>query len=287
MKGLIPAGGTGTRLAPCTQALNKHLLPVYNKPMIYYPIALLIEMGVTEILITSHLNEIPLFQSLLGDGSRLGVKIHYKEQKTAGGIAETLLLADDFIKNGERFIMCLGDNIFNIPNTVNSFSPLLSLKEGAGLILCPVVDPSRFGVAEIGSNGSVISLEEKPLNPRSSLAVTGIYFYDRLAIEFAGKIKRSGRGELEITDVNIEYLKRGLLTSITLSSDSFWGDTGTIQSLFLASTIIKNSEEKEGMLIGCPEEAALNMGRIKKEELSSYLHDKKGEYYDYLRKICK
>lgn len=285
MKGVILAGGKGTRLAPLTNVLNKHLLPIYNKPMIYYPLSLLIGIGVKEVLLTTHEKEMPLFQELLGDGSRFGIKIHYKIQAEAGGIAEVLLLTDDFIKPNERFVVCLGDNIFNISHLQNSLMNLIELKEGAGIVICPVKDPERFGVAEVSLNGKVISVAEKPKNPKSNLAITGLYFYDRMAIDFAKNIGRSARGELEITDVNNEYLKLNKLSSATLSRGSVWLDTGTVESLYEASEFIRIMEVKKGQMIGSPEEIALNRGLITKAQLKTQIEGKKGEYYEYLKEL--
>jgi glucose-1-phosphate thymidylyltransferase len=287
MKGVILAGGKGTRLAPLTNVLNKHLLPVYNKPMIYYPLSILIAIGVKEILLTTHEKEMPFFKELLGDGSHLGIKIIYKIQAEAGGIAEVLLLADDFINQDERFVMCLGDNIFDISNIQDTLYPLIELKEGAGVVLCEIKDPERFGVATVDENNKVLSVVEKPQKPQSNLAITGLYFYDRMAIDFAKKICRSARGELEITDVNNEYLKMEKLTSITLSSGSVWLDTGTMESLREASEYIRITELKKRKLISSPEEIALNMNFITKEELLKLINNKKGEYYEYLKKLCK
>ena len=284
MKGIILAGGKGTRLAPLTNILNKHLLPVYNKPMIFYPLTHLIALGVKEVLITPHIKEMPLFQDLLGDGSYFGIKITYKIQAEAGGIAEVLLLADDFIKGNERFVVHLGDNIFHISHIKEALKPLLELKEGAGVVLSGVKDPERFGVAEVDGS-HVISVEEKPKNPKSNLAITGLYFYDRMAIDFAKNIGRSARGELEITDVNNEYLKRGNLSAVQLSRGSVWLDTGTVESLYEASEFIRIMELKKGQMIGSPEEVALSLNLITKEKLLSQVKDKKGEYYEYLKSL--
>jgi glucose-1-phosphate thymidylyltransferase len=285
MKGVILAGGKGTRLAPLTNVLNKHLLPIYNKPMIFYPLANLIALGVREVLITTHAKEMPLFQDLLGDGSHFGIKIYYKIQAEAGGIAEVLLLADDFVKSGERFVVHLGDNIFHIPKIKETLGDLISLQDGAGVVLCSVKDPERFGVAEIDANYQVISVEEKPKKPKSNLAITGLYFYDRMAIDFAKNIGRSARGELEITDVNAEYLKRGKLYSASLSRGSVWLDTGTVESLYEASEFVRIMEIKQGQMVGSPEEVALNLGLIDKGFLKTQIQSKKGEYYEYLRAL--
>lgn len=282
MKGIIPAGGKGTRLAPTTSAINKHLIPIYNKPMIYYPVSLLIGIGVRDLLITSHAEELPIFQNLLGDGSKFGIKISYKVQKEAGGIAEVLLLAEDFIGEKEKFVMCLGDNIFHISHLHITFSNFLNLQEGAGIILCPVKEPSRFGVAEINKEGVVTSVVEKPKNPSSNLAITGLYFYDKMAIQFAKTLKPSNRGELEITDINMEYLKLGKLHSVILSRGAVWFDTGTFESLFEASEYVRIMEIRRGQLIGSPEEIAFHAGLITKNQLKNDIIDKKGEYYEYL-----
>jgi glucose-1-phosphate thymidylyltransferase len=254
--------------------------------MILYPITNLISLGVREILITTHTKEMPLFQDLLGDGSCFGIKIIYKIQEEAGGIAEVLLLADDFINKNERFVAHLGDNIFHISHIRETLKPLLDLKKGAGVVLCKVNDPERFGVAEVeGSN--VISVEEKPKKPKSNLAITGIYFYDRMAIDFAKNIQRSARGELEITDINNEYLKRGILSAVSLSRGSVWLDTGTVESLYEASEFVRIMELKKGQMIGSPEEVALFLNLITKENLHSHIKEKKGDYYEYLKNLCK
>lgn len=275
MKGIILAGGKGTRLQPLTNVLNKHLLPVYSKPMIYYPLSILIGIGVTEVLLTTHAKEMPLFKELLGDGSKFGIKIIYKIQEEAGGIAEVLLLADDFVDDEERFVMCLGDNIFHISHLKESLKKLINLKNGAGVVLCQVKDPERFGVAEIDLKDKVISVEEKPKNPKSNLAIAGLYFYDRMAIEFAKNIERSNRGELEITDINAEYLKLNKLNSVTLSRGSVWLDTGTTESLFEAAEYVRIMELKKGQLIGSPEEMALNNNLITTEELKNPVEGQK------------
>lgn len=285
-KGVILAGGKGTRLSPLTAVLNKHLLPIYNKPMIYYPISLLISLGVNEILLTTHEKEMPLFKDLLGDGSKFGITITYKIQKEAGGIAEVLLLCDDFIKEGERFAMCLGDNIFYIPNVVKNLKHLLDLKEGAGVVLCEVKDPERFGVAQVDGSGKVISVEEKPKNPKSNFAITGLYFYDRMAVDFAKNIVRSARGELEITDVNNEYLKLKKLSSSLLEGNSVWLDTGTCDSMLEASLFVQEMEGKNNKLVGSVEQVALELGLITKEQLKHNLKVK-SEYEKLLFELCK
>jgi glucose-1-phosphate thymidylyltransferase len=253
--------------------------------MIFYPIANLIALGVKEILLTTHEKEMPFFQDLLGDGSYFGIKIIYKIQAEAGGIAEVLLLADDFISKNERFVVHLGDNIFHISHILENLKPLINLKKGAGIVLSKVKDPERFGVAEIDANNKVISVEEKPKKPKSDLAITGLYFYDRTAIDFAKKISRSARGELEITDVNNEYLKQGNLYSISLSRGSVWLDTGTVESLYEASEFIRIMELKKGQMIGSPEEIALYSKLITKEKLHFQIKGKKGEYYEYLQNL--
>jgi glucose-1-phosphate thymidylyltransferase len=286
MKAVLLAGGTGTRLRPMTQVLNKHLLPVYNKPMIYYPLSTLMLLGAREILVTTHAKEMPLFQELLGDGSQFGIKIEYAIQEKAGGIAEVLKISKNFLKNADRFIMALGDNIFHIPQIKQIFSN--SVNTQASVVLCQVPDPERFGVAEVQGN-TIVSIEEKPKVPRSNLAVTGLYFYDSQALEFVENLKPSARGELEITDINNKYLEQGQLSSITLPRSALWLDTGTPEAMFEAAEFIKVFEKKHSIMIGSPEEVAFNEGLISKVQLQRIVEEMKGssEYRKYLLELTK
>jgi glucose-1-phosphate thymidylyltransferase len=288
MKGIILAGGTASRLAPTSFVVNKHILPIYNKPLVFYPLATLMLLGVRDFLITLHEHDLENFEKLLGDGSDLGIQIKYKVQEKAGGIAEVLLLADDFIKEGERFAMILGDNIYYIPHIRENFANLLNIKNGAGVVLSSVNDPHRFGIAEFDSENNLIGVEEKPKNPKSNWAITGLYFYDRQAIEFAKNATRSARGELEVTDVNEKYLKQGQLNYIKLPRGSVWLDAGTPKSMFEASEFVKIIEEKQGYKIAVLEEVAYNMGYINNSQLLKISERYKNgcEYGDYLKSLA-
>jgi glucose-1-phosphate thymidylyltransferase len=287
MKGIILAGGTASRLAPTSFIINKHLLPIYNKPLIYYPLSTLMLLGIKDFLITLHENELETFKKLLGDGSDLGIKIQYKIQANAGGIAEVLLLANDFIQENDRFAMILGDNLYHIAHIRETFKDLLNLKSGAGIVLSEVHDPHRFGIAEFNEDGKIISLEEKPKEPKSNLAITGLYFYDRASIEFAKQSNRSARGEFEITDVNNQYLQNNKLSYIKLPRGSLWMDAGTPKSMFEASEFVRIVEEKQKYKIAIIEEIAYRMGYISKEQLLKLASKFKAgcEYGDYLKSL--
>ena len=287
MKAVLLAGGMGTRLRPMTNVLNKHLLPVYNKPMIYYPLSTLISIGAREILITTHAKEMPLFQELLGDGSSFGIKISYEIQEKAGGIAEVLKIAKSFLKDAERFIVALGDNIFHIPHIKETFAPFAKTNN-AGIVLCQVPDPERFGVAQT-KDGKVISIVEKPKDPQSNLAVTGLYFYNAQALEFVETLVPSARGELEITDINNKYLELDQLSSVTLPNTAMWLDTGTPEAILEAAEFIKLTEKKHDILVGSPEEVSFTEGLISSSELENMAMkmNKESEYRKYLLKICK
>ncbi|MEN9782451.1 MAG: glucose-phosphate thymidylyltransferase [Pseudomonadota bacterium] len=287
MKGIILAGGTASRLAPTSFVVNKHILPIYNKPLVFYPLATLMLLGVRDFLITLHEHDLENFEKLLGDGSDLGIRIQYKIQERAGGIAEVLLLADDFIKEGERFAMVLGDNIYYIPHIRENLASLLNIKNGAGVVLSNVNDPHRFGIAEFDNDNNLVGVEEKPKNPKSNFAITGLYFYDRQAIEFAKNATRSARGELEVTDVNEKYLKQGQLNYIKLPRGSVWLDAGTPKSMFEASEFVKIIEEKQGYKIAVLEEVAYNMGYINNSQLEKIAAKYKSgcEYGDYIKSL--
>jgi len=235
MKGVILAGGTGSRLMPLTKVTNKHLLPVYNKPMIYYPLQILIDAGVKEILVVSGPGHAGHFVNLLGSGKEFGIRISYEIQDEAGGIAQALGLAEDFVDN-ESVCVILGDNIFEDKIDINDF------KEGARIYLKEVKDPKRFGVAEINEKNEVLTIEEKPAKPKSNLAVTGIYIYDSKVFDIIKTLKPSARGELEITDVNNQYIKQGKMESKILKG--FWTDAGTFESLYKANTLIRKKESE-------------------------------------------
>lgn len=289
MKGIILAGGSGTRLYPITLTLCKQLLPIYDKPMIYYPLSVLMLAKIREVLIISTPKDTSKFQELFGDGSWLGMEISYCVQEQPKGLAEGLILADNFIKNDD-IALILGDNIFY----GQGFSDLLQnakndSKNGyASIFSYHVKDPERFGVAEISKNGEVLSLEEKPQYPKSNYAVTGLYFYDNSAIEIAKSVKPSSRGELEITDVNIEYLKQNKLKSQILGRGFAWIDTGTHDSLIEASEFVQTIELRQGYKIACLEEIAFRNDWIDEKGLldRARLLDKSG-YGVYLRKLLE
>ena len=259
MKGIVLAGGAGSRLDPITRVASKQLQPVYDKPMIYYPLATLMESGITEILLISTPDDIPRFQSLLDDGTQWGVSISYAIQEVAGGIAQAFLVGSDFI-DGDNVALILGDNIFygniGLDATVRSFSL------GALIFGYPVGDPERYGVVEVGDNGRALSLEEKPQRPRSNLAVPGFYIYDDQVVGIASELKPSDRGELEITDVNNVYLDRGQLQVVRLGRGVAWLGSGTHDSLLDAANFIATIEHRQGLKIACLEEIALQRGYV-------------------------
>ncbi|WP_411766133.1 glucose-1-phosphate thymidylyltransferase RfbA [Winogradskyella sp. A3E31] len=265
MKGIILAGGSGTRLHPLTLAVSKQLMPIYDKPMIYYPLSTLIWAGIKEILIISTPDDLPLFKKLLGDGNQLGCSFNYAVQKEPKGLAEAFIIGEEFIGN-DKVALVLGDNIFY----GTGLSELLQKNndpEGGIIYAYHVHDPQRYGVAEFDTSGNVISIEEKPKTTKSNYAIPGIYFYDNSVIEVAKNIKPSERGELEITDVNKAFLKQGKLKVSVLDKGTAWLDTGTFQSLLQASQFVEVIEERQGLKIGAIEEAAYSMGYINAEQL--------------------
>jgi glucose-1-phosphate thymidylyltransferase len=269
MKGIILAGGSGTRLYPITKSISKQLLPIYDKPMIYYPLSVLMQAGIRDILIISTPKDLPDFKRLLQDGSHLGISLSYKEQPSPDGLAQAFIIGEDFIGDDD-VCMILGDNIFNGDN----FSQLLSrasknVSENkiATVFGYPVSDPSRYGVIEFDKSGSSISIEEKPKNPKSNYAVTGLYFYPNSVVNLAKKIKPSERGELEITSINQEYLKNSELKVELMQRGFAWLDTGTHESLIEASNYIKMIENRQGIKVACIEEVAYQMGYISKNNL--------------------
>ena len=284
MKGIILAGGSGTRLHPLTLAISKQMMPIYDKPMIYYPLSTLLYSGIKEILIISTQHDLPLFKKLLGDGSRIGCRFEYKVQDVPNGLAQAFVLGEEFIGD-DNVCLVLGDNIFQM-----KIKTLTSCKDVKGGIVFGyhVNDPERYGVVEFDENFKALSLEEKPENPKSNYAVPGLYYYDNSVVEIAKNIKPSARGEYEITDVNKEYLRRGELDVRVLGRGTTWLDTGTFQSLMQANQYVQVIEDRQGKKIGCIEEAAYRMGYINDQKLLEIAEPlRKSGYGEYLINLVK
>ena len=282
MKGIILAGGSGTRLHPLTLAVSKQALPVYDKPMIYYPLSTLMFAGITEILIISTPHDLPVFKKLLGDGSQFGCRFEYKVQEVPNGLAQAFVIGEDFIGK-DSVCLVLGDNIFYMKRRIlESYNDL----DGGVVFGYRVNDPERYGVVEFNNEMKAISLEEKPIKPKSNYAIPGLYFYDNDVIEIAKNIKPSARGEYEITDVNLEYLKLGKLKVQILGRGTAWLDTGTFKSLIQASQFVQVIEDRQGRKIGCIEEAAYKMGFIDSDQLQKLAQPLlKSGYGEYLMSL--
>ena len=283
MKGIILAGGSGTRLHPITLSISKQMMPVYDKPMIYYPLSTLLYSGIKEILIISTPHDLPLFEKLLGDGSRIGCKFEYKVQEIPNGLAQAFVLGEEFIGN-DKVCLVLGDNIFQMKRkTLESCNDV----NGAIIFGYHVHDPERYGVVEYDENLKVLSIEEKPKNPKSNYAIPGLYYYDNSVVEIARNIRPSARGEYEITDINKTYLNKGELDVRLLARGTTWLDTGTFQSLMQANQYVQVIQERQGRKIGCIEEAAYKMGYINKAQLLAIAEPLiKSGYGEYLVKLA-
>jgi glucose-1-phosphate thymidylyltransferase len=287
MKGIILAGGSGSRLHPLTRAVSKQLLPIYNKPMVYYPLSTLMLAGIQEILVITTPNDRESFERLLGDGGELGLRIRYAVQPRPDGIAQAFIIGREFL-GGDRVALALGDNVFYGAHFTNYLTDAASREQGATVFGYQVRDPERYGVVEFDGNGRAVSLEEKPLQPKSAYAVTGLYFYDNDVVGIAAALTPSRRGELEITDVNRTYLERGRLHVVKLPRGVAWLDTGTHEALLQASNYIQTLEERQGLMVACLEEIAYRMGFITAADLTHLARSMGGNAYaQYLLRLLE
>ncbi len=287
MKGIVLAGGAGTRLYPLTRVISKQLLPVYDKPMVYYPLSTLMLAGIRDVLVIATPEELPRFEGLLGDGSAWGMRFDYAPQPRPEGLAQAFVIGAPFI-GSDPVCLVLGDNLFYGDGLSAMLQKAAARPDGATIFGYYVKDPERYGVAEVDAAGRIRSLEEKPASPKSHYAVTGIYFYDNHVVEIAGDLKPSARGELEITDVNLEYLRRGTLRIELLGRGMAWLDTGTHESLHDASTFIETIEKRQGLKIACPEEVAYRMGYIDADQVRRLAAPlRQSAYGEYLLKILE
>ncbi|MDR2709461.1 MAG: glucose-1-phosphate thymidylyltransferase RfbA [Elusimicrobiota bacterium] len=285
-KGIILAGGRATRLYPVTTAVSKQLLPVYNKPMIYYPLSVLMLAGIRDILIISNAQTLPLFKILFSDGAQLGLRIEYALQEEPNGLAEAFIIGEKFI-GSDNVALILGDNILYGQGLSDILQNARDRKEGASVFGYYVKDPNRYGIVELDKNNKAVSIVEKPQNPKSNWAVIGLYFYDNNVVKIAKSIKPSARGEIEITDVNAQYLKNGKLHVERLGRGYAWLDAGTHESLLDASMFIKTIEDRQGIMIACLEEIAFKKGYIQRQDLLKLSQEVSGEYRDYLLTLAK